>query len=208
MTDTQPPEGKIMVDEDGDLWIACRGGRLLVSSKTLCLSSGVFRAMLGKSHFRQSTEPAAAEDGIEMLPLDDDDFESLRTICNIIHLQSDKVSPSVSLDHLYQLAILCDKYDLRQALGLWPKKWAAGHIPFTGSPPWDKWIRISYAFGDKDIFAQATRWLILNSELSEAGFIRTTAGIDYSEGIPDTIMSKILYQTVLLLLRIRRHDPI
>lgn len=109
------------IDPDGDLLMNLpmngdfSAAGLLVSRHTLCLSSAVFRAMLGpNSKFKESDSTTTTfEDGIQVITLEDDDFQTMEIIMNAIHLQSHLVPRKVTFQQLDDIAILCDKYDLR-----------------------------------------------------------------------------------------------
>ena len=109
----------IVIDHEGDLYMDLLDGKLKVSRKALSLSSPVSLAMFGAgSRFAETTHKSFASDGVQVVPFDDDDFEAMTVIARIIHLQHDQVEKSLSFSQIFQVAILCDKYDLKRCLGL------------------------------------------------------------------------------------------
>ena len=112
--DTRFAAATIMVDADGDLTMRLKGGKLKVSRKVLSISSPVFRAMLGAGcPFRESTDMELERDGTQAVSVEDDDFQTMAMIARIMHLQSDMVPDKLTFKQLYQVAVLCDKYDLK-----------------------------------------------------------------------------------------------
>lgn len=191
MPDAQQGE-TIVVDEDGDLYIACKGGKLLVSRKVLCLASRVFQAMLGHSHFRQSSKPTVANDGIEVRSLEDDDIDILLIIFNITHFKTDELPAQLPSRQAHKLAIISDKYDLRRCLGAYPQQWLGPHMVYVDKPDWEKWLLTSYIFKANEIFTKATRYLIIDSTLSENGTLVSKKAINYGDNIPNTILGLTL----------------
>lgn len=144
-------------------------GKLLVSRKVLCLSSRVFQAMLGKSHFRQSSVSIVAGDGIQILSFGEDDFQTMQIVANIIHLQHDDVPCQISFKQLSQLATICDKYDLRRCLGFWPREWSKQYIEKVGAMGFEECLFIARTFRQTEMFSKVTKYLIANSKLSDTG---------------------------------------
>ena len=92
-----------------------------VSRHVLCLSSTVFRAMLGK-------DSQFLEAGRDELELEDDDPRDMEIFLLVIHLQSHKIRLEVSFSRLYRFAVLCDKYDMSRSLGMFSAKWSEPHF--------------------------------------------------------------------------------
>lgn len=116
-------------DPEGDLKMVLDKGTLLVSRKVLTLSSNVFRAMLGKgSKFMEAGDSNRNQDGVQIIQFPEDQYETMTVVANVIHLQFDKVPKEVSFQQLYQIAILCDKYDLKRCLNHYPDMWSKPYI--------------------------------------------------------------------------------
>lgn len=68
------------------------------------MSSPVFRAML-------------AHTASETVPLGNDDGDGMILLCNILHLQNNKLPARISSELLYKLAVLAEKYHCTVAIG-------------------------------------------------------------------------------------------
>lgn len=179
------------IDEDGDLKIELDGGSVVVSRKALSLSSPVFRAMLGKnSKFRESTEKPVDDNGIQTISFPDDKFQAMVTVARITHLQSDLVPKEVFFQHLYQIAILCDKYDLKRCLGPWIDIWAKPYLDSYAAEGFEGWLFMAKVFQYGGLFKDMTRHLILHSELSVTGKHVIGKCHDIGEQTSTPIMSK------------------
>ena len=191
--DTRFAAATIMVDADGDLTMRLKGGKLKVSRKVLSISSPVFQAMLGTGClFRETTDVETERDGSQAVSFEDDDFQTMAMITRIMHLQSDKVPDKLTFKQLYQVAVLCDKYDLKRCLGYWPKIWATPYLNSYGIEGYEGWLFMSTVFGYDGLFKEVTRHLILNSKVSRDNSLVTTKGMDLSERVSSTIIGKML----------------
>ena len=191
--DTRFAAATIIVDADGDLIMRLKGGKLKVSRKVLSISSPVFRAMLGaECPFKEATDKAIERDGTQAVSFEDDDFQTMAIIVRIMHLQSDQVPEKLTFKQLYQVAILCDKYDLKRCLGYWPKIWATPYLNSYAIEGFEGWLFMSIVFGYDGLFKEVTRHLILNSKVSGDNSLVTPKGIDLGERVSSTITGKML----------------
>lgn len=191
--DTRFAAATIIIDTDGDLTMSLKGGNLKVSRKVLSLSSPVFRAMLGaESQFKESTNKEFERDGTQAVSFEDDDFQTMAMIARIMHLQSSQVPKKLTFKQLYQVAILCDKYDFKECLGPWPKIWAKPYLKSYALEGYQGWLFMSTIFGNEETFKDITRHLIVNSKVTVDGLLVTTTGIGFSERVSSTIVGKML----------------
>ncbi|KAL1640812.1 hypothetical protein SLS58_006635 [Diplodia intermedia] len=104
---------------------------LRVCSKVMKLSSPVFRAMLGP-HFRegQNLSQATTEEPT-IIPLPDDDFASMKIICEALHYK-ETVLPA----NWITFAGLVDKYDMKDTMRFTSEAWLADELCKKG--PSDK----------------------------------------------------------------------
>lgn len=160
----------VVFDPHGDciLVLPCSRGntRFRVYSQILCHASPVFQAMLGTSSgFREGQTLASRSSASPPLdvPIADDDPPALATVLRILHRQYDWVPESITSDQLFHIAVICDKYDMRQALEDWLKKWLE---KLTTNRSGDKWLFMAYAFQRADLFAKLSKELILNTSTS------------------------------------------
>ena len=181
----------LVIDPEGDLYMKLDFGSLKVSRKALSLSSPVFLAMLGaNSNFKEATDITLDHDGIQVVSFEDDDFEAMTVIARIIHLQSDQVAATMTFKQLYQVAVLCDKYDLNRCLGPWKDIWANPYLDCYAWDGYEEWLFMSIVFRYDSIFEEVTRHLVINSAISEQGTLVTPSSFDLSEGISSAILGK------------------
>ena len=108
--DTRTGPVTLVIDPEGDLYMKLDTGSLKVSCKTLSLSSPVFLAMFGaSSKFKETTDKTLDHEGVQIVTFDDDNFEIMAIIANIMHLRSEIVPNTLTFKQLYQVAVLCDK---------------------------------------------------------------------------------------------------
>ena len=187
-----------IIDPDGDLNLIFRDGdghsrkKMLVSRHTLCLSSKVFKAMLGvNSQFREATNPTISPDGIQEINLEGDDFQAMTVVMSVIHLQHRNTPKFTTFEQLHEIALICDKYDLTESLGLWPGFWAAQFHTQIEKKGFHGWLLIATVFRQDEAFARITKHIILTSIVdSETGDLVTPEGWELDEGVHPTIMGK------------------
>ncbi|RPB22337.1 hypothetical protein L211DRAFT_788766, partial [Terfezia boudieri ATCC MYA-4762] len=99
--------------------------RFQVNSSVLCLASPVFRVMLGPGSSFEEAADLAANNRNPTKPLTnplEDDANALAVILRILHLQYNwlpSINGAIDKEKLYNMAIICDKYDMQKALGYW-----------------------------------------------------------------------------------------
>ena len=165
----------IRLDDDGDLEIEVieaksqQEARYLVNRACLSLSSPVFRAMFGKqSQFREGLFPQSPEQAT-VIRLEEESINAMDIFLNMTHLKGQALPVSLSYAQLYDLAILCDKYDLRKVLGHWPRIWSDEISGRSSNPAGQEWLYIQSIFGFKDLFSKTSRGIILDSTLRHDG---------------------------------------
>ena len=171
----------VQFDTDGDVVLLLQNykgtARFQVNSSILCVSSPVFRAMFGvKSHFKEARELASRDYGMAPVEVNigDDDPDVLAVILRILHHQHESVPEVIKEDKLYQIAILCDKYDLRPALSFWFDKWIqTTHelrsvlLPGIVASQNDKRLFMAYVFRKEEAFRAISRPLILTYKVGK-----------------------------------------
>ena len=179
----------LVIDREGDLYMKLDNGSLKVSRKALSLSSPVFHAMFGaNSKFKEATDMTPASDGVQIVLFKDDNFEAMTLVARIAHLQSEDVPTTLAFNQLYQVAVICDKYDLKRCLGPWTKIWATPYLDCYARQGYEKLLFISVVFQFDELFKDVTRHIVINSEISEQGTLVTTTGVDLSEGVSSAIL--------------------
>ena len=195
---TRKKVAKVVCDPDGDciLVLPCEHGitRFQVNSHTLCLASAVFRAMLSaKSNFREGQSLASRSTNSPPLEIiiADDDPPALATVLQILHFQYDCVTESPTTDQLFLVAVICDKYEMRQALELWWKGSSKPPIMEHGS--YHKWLFIAYTFAKGDLFTKLSKHLILNTSLDPDSDQLLHNGEIYNIYIPATVIGICIF---------------
>ena len=181
----------VTIDRDGDLRMnfATKEDRkgLLVNRHILCLSSSVFRAILGvDSPFKESARNATAEGGIEDVTFEDDDFKTMEILMNVIHLQHHNVPREVSFEQLDKTAQLCDKYDLVRSLGPWPEVWSKPYKARTEAEGYERWLFIAIVFKNAPIYSRITKHLILATRLTDTELVVNDR--EFAKGVPTRVL--------------------
>ncbi|RPB26216.1 hypothetical protein L211DRAFT_781865, partial [Terfezia boudieri ATCC MYA-4762] len=155
----------VQFDPDGDVFLVIPSEgtahtvRFQVNSHSLCLASSVFHAMFGaNATFKEGNALRNRDAGsppIE-IKLGDDDPKALAILLRIIHLQFNWVPKTLKYDQLYKVAIVCDKYDMREILGPWLYQWIPVGTRLGGEIPGDQWLFIAYVFGRQALFTELT----------------------------------------------------
>ena len=168
----------IQFDPDGDVIfvLPCSDGtaRFQINSSVVCLQSPVFKAMLGgNSQFKEARD-LATRDAIGPpleISLADDDPKALAVILRVVHLQHEWVPVILSGDRLHQVAILCDKYDMSRALGIYLDRWFKPYPVEQGEvlKMADKWLFMAYAFALPTLFTSCSKKLIMDTCAGKSG---------------------------------------
>jgi hypothetical protein len=102
--------------------------RLRVSSKTLCLASSVFAAMLGPDfkegqQLREYWRKPESSGCPPTITLGEDDAVAMDIILSALHFKIHRVKDFLSARVIAKIAIHSDKYGLNGALNPWINKW-------------------------------------------------------------------------------------
>ncbi|RVX67096.1 hypothetical protein B0A52_08339 [Exophiala mesophila] len=159
------PDLKLILNEDDGTQI-----EIMVFHQVMINASPVFEAMLGPRKFAEGER--LNQDKFLELPLPDDDPHAMRLLCDIFHMQNQKVkSAAITPDLLDSIATLVDKYDLARAIHPWPLIWL--NLPDIRKcierqdKPQDlisdqdllRWIHISCHLGYSVTFGKMTSYL-------------------------------------------------
>ena len=96
-----------IIDSEGDVILICHEAELQVSSKVLGLASPVFKALLS-SNFAEGHPTSSKSIRIRLY---DDDLESMRLMCAILHHKYASAN-GIGHERLDRLAVVTDKYDV------------------------------------------------------------------------------------------------
>lgn len=116
----------------------------------------------------QAAESATSEFPFEM-NLEHDNYGALLIVLNAVHYRVRKIPKSLSLDEFYQLAILCDKYELAEILVPWVNIWKSklGNVP-GGKSSYGRWFVIAWVFRLSKTFEAVTKEMIYDVSLSSS----------------------------------------
>ena len=163
---------------------------LLVSNHTLRLSSPVFRIMLADdSPFQESGNRTTNKNGIQVIRFEEDEVASMEILMNAIHLQNHRVPITLSMTQLEELAIVCDKYDIR-CLGPWAEMWSRPYLNKSCSSL-TRQLFVATVFSLADWFVCLTKDLIVRTTLSSEGELLLDDSSRFREGVPDSILGKM-----------------
>ncbi len=167
-------------DPEGDLRLVLGSEptqSILVSSKVLKLSSPVLSAMLSP---RYAEGQSLSKTGVSTLSLPEDDPKAMAWVCHSLHYNHGVASRITKLSLLGNIARLCDKYDMGQALCLWSEEWMRKWISETAKKvPDRRTLWMSYAFSNHRTFYQVSREMIISSPKS----VTLELGGDDTKGI-------------------------
>jgi hypothetical protein len=146
LNDDQRPAKCIRLDTDFKVY------NVPVNRLVISQASPVWHKMLNGS-WEESTKSENA--------LPEDYPDAMLLVLRVAHLQFQLLPKTINNDLLYQLAIVCDKYDcvelLQQWLELWTKHLKIGSINHGGIP------FICWTFGLEDTFSRAMRRLTIST---------------------------------------------
>lgn len=185
----------VSLDHRGDLLLRVGedGPRrdFIVCSRTVARVSSVWNRMLfgywakSKPHLSGTTW---------MVELPDDDVAAMHLILKITHNKPDEVPDLLSLDELFDITVLSDKYDLTRQLKPWASQWIKPFkcCSYAAAKAVDneKLLWISWELGDNILFHNTTRELLLYSKLSSMGELQLppSAQVSTLEHIPPGII--------------------
>lgn len=183
----------VEIDPRGDLILhvtSATGQRYLkVCSRVLCLTSPVFRKMLESPVFHEGIglQSATAESPFE-IELHDDHYESLLVVVNMMHFRVRQIPSALSPEAFYQLAIVCDKYNVAEIFLPWIHIWTAKRR--TKSIAGGQWLVISWVFRLGKYFENVTKGMIYDSPLgSDITTYAEEGGVETGV-VPERVFSK------------------
>ncbi|CAP65510.1 uncharacterized protein PODANS_6_10060 [Podospora anserina S mat+] len=159
------------IDEDGDLVLHVGPTSNLrafkIDSSTLRRTSEVFRAWI----CRWRTDKPSDSQWVFDLP--EDNPASLKTILHIVHGQFDQATKTMAESDgsmLYELLVLCDKYNMAYMIKPWANAWLNRTIKDTqDKPSYWKLAFIAWELGRYDLFTESCQNIILTSQASHDG---------------------------------------
>ncbi|MCJ1451270.1 hypothetical protein MMC28_001606 [Mycoblastus sanguinarius] len=162
------------VDSSGNLRLDVGANQrvFFVSSSAMCLASPVWRAMFNpQGHFLEahSVEQKAS--------FPEDDPTAFLLLLQIAHLQFSKIPKVLRTKQLFDIAVLCDKYDTVGLVRLWLQNWISNAQSTESEPGFEgEWLMIAWTFGKQDLFQRIMSRLSLQCSSLESGQLFTKDG--------------------------------
>jgi hypothetical protein len=181
---------RLVFDRDGDILVNVRSfehdglarTEFLVSSKALSLGSSVFNAMFN-GRFVEGAEPAI---GYRRVFLHDDDPKALMMLFNVAHLRFGLLPRQITLDELFNIAVVADKYDMISAVKHFIKHHCNFHRKDMTKAGNEVYLFVSWALGQVRDFKKMFMHLALDIKLL-APSLRTSAGTLSDKNVADTL---------------------
>lgn len=157
-------------DPDGDLRLQVGPDKAncVVCSRTLCRASAVWKKMLN-GPFLESRP----KDGEWIVELPEDDYKALTLVLNVIHFHFDRIPDPATptVEDLFNLTILTDKYDLTHLLRPWAKSWTKSWT-WCLQLTWRHDLRllwVAWELGHAQLFRQVAQSVVLDVFLDQTG---------------------------------------
>ena len=185
-------------DPDGDRRISAGSPgcerEFVVSSKAMGLACKPWKAMLGeKGAFLEATgsHHAQKEPPIHFY---DDDVNTLSILLNAAHLRYAHIPASLRLNELFNLAVLCDKYDAARLVQPWVDHWIQ-HREYSSRDldNVEKWLFISWTFGREKLFSKLSTLLLQSLYPNDDGWWE----LDSEREVDEDVMPPQLYRKSL-----------
>ena len=170
------PDLKLILGGDEGIQI-----EIMTFHQILINASSVFEAMLKPGNYQEGVS-LAREKYLE-ISLPDDNIEAMTVICNILHLQSQKVPiETITSDLLDNIATIIDKYDFARAIQPWPGIWfqqeniqsELNQVDDLQVETLPKWVHICFHLGYPrhfNIFTSALITRMSHDDLTQSSFM-------------------------------------
>jgi hypothetical protein len=174
--DTRPNKGSTVVLYDMESAVRLVIGkekRAVVASKAvLTILSPVFRAMFTRG-FQEAAE------GCSEVSLPEDNFEALLFLLRLAHLKFEDLPETLTFPDLYELAVVCDKYDAAGPVKLFLDKYSGPYKIFVSNPWYEEWLFIAWAFGLRETYQSSIKAIIWNSAVEDGVLCRSGRPIEH-----------------------------
>ncbi|KAK4199190.1 hypothetical protein QBC40DRAFT_85409 [Triangularia verruculosa] len=163
---SEPNPDPIVLDHDGDLFLVVGGQfrkktTFQVDASALRRASPVWKAML----FGPWKESKPQDGSKWIVKLPEDDVDALTVILGIIHNNYDSVpSDMTNVLLLWNILVVCDKYDMTRVLKPWIPSWAKNMKSLKNAHM--QTIYIAWELGEEDWFASIFKDLVFNSGIN------------------------------------------
>lgn len=177
-------DSPILFDPDGDLRLEV-GAKInpeeqlecIVCSKTLSRATSVFKNML-YGPFRESRASSSAALSTQnwVVELPEDNPQAMKILLGSMHSQYEHVPTALSLTELYQVLLVCDKYDTIRMIRPWAQLWFLPHTPLAKSTGNEILMWIAWELGSENVFREVAARLCLECEVDPEGHLLDSQG--------------------------------
>ena len=177
-------DSPILFDPDGDLRLEV-GAKInpeeqlecIVCSKTLSRATSVFKNML-YGPFRESRASSSAALSTQnwVVELPEDNPQAMKILLSSMHSQYEHVPTALSLTELYQVLLVCDKYDTIRMIRPWAQLWFLPHTPLAKSTGNEILMWIAWELGSENVFREVAARLCLECEVDPEGHLLDSQG--------------------------------
>jgi hypothetical protein len=162
-------ESTVILHDLGDsivLIIGNKKSRLQVSRGILSILSPVFKAMLN-GKFREAA-PTTTE-----ISLPDDDPEAMRVMLLIAHLKFKDLPETLLLHELFEVAVVCDKYDMADVFKPFFDKYSKQSLDKAQKVGSEEWVHIAWTFNLEHVLRKVIGTLALETTLLDGCLYRS-----------------------------------
>ncbi|KAI0018027.1 hypothetical protein F4780DRAFT_781731 [Xylariomycetidae sp. FL0641] len=162
-------------DPRGDLTLIVGKAKreYLVDARSLARASDVWAKMLF-GPFAESKPKQADAKWTVSLPEDDD--SAMLILLDIIHADFASVPEQLSLDELFDVTVLTDKYKLTSRLAPWASRWFRCVQHKSGSD--EKLLWIVWELGEETVFRRIAKTFVMSSTINEDGELLLPTGVN------------------------------
>jgi hypothetical protein len=155
----------VVKNGDRELTVAYSDGcdTFIVSSVAMSLASPVWNKIMNPPF----GDPAdSAKKPVSFL---EDNAEALLILLRIAHLQFKEVPSELDYTTLFNISVLCDKYDCLDITQPWMHMWLEGMEAFAMTSGCEGWLFIAWALGKEVIFEKLAEELVRDVSVSDTG---------------------------------------
>lgn len=126
----------------------------------------------------------------------DGDYAALNTLFSIVHYQFNRIPDTLSLDELYEIALVVSQYKCTHLIYPWADKWMKGLSEYRITAPYNlchKALFVAWTLGDSELFCNMADALIVSTEVNELGELVDVDGMELrSMALPEGFIGKYL----------------
>ena len=171
----QDPIVDIAEDGDAVFIVGPSHSRIRAYSLLLKNASPVFKAMLAPS-FKEGHQLAQA--GSTEIELPEDDAEAVEIAFKTIHGYNDEIPETLSVDQVFQILLMADKYDCRVPLSFALECWLKRLSPETPEQLWT-WAMATIIHCSEENFTKATSELAMRHAGSYLELVRADLALPH-----------------------------